>query len=416
MGRKSIMIHPLDGIKIVDVSQAWSGPYATMMLGDLGANVIKVEPPGNGDHSRLWSPAPCNGESPHFLCANRNKRSIAINLKNHAGVELFLKLVEKSDILVENFKPGVMKKLGIGYETVKEKNPQIIYCSVSGFGQTGPLSDWPAYDLIIQAIGGAIGVTGEGERYAKPGIPQADIIGAIVTAFSIMGSLLYRDRTGQGCYLDISMLDTQVSTMGFHIINYLLAGQIARPMGTAHPLLAPYEAFETSTQQIVIGVGNEKHWRKFCDVIQAPHLAEDPRFCDSGRRVNNRDELIPLIKKIIKKRSADYWIAHFSENDVPSGPINDVVSLSRNAQILHRNMLIDVDNHKLGKIKIPGIPWKIPGLVEKIKPPPRLGEHTEEILSEMGLSSDDIQRLRVDGSIEINHNGCATKMRRKGIS
>lgn len=395
------MIHPLDGVRILDATQAWAGPLATMMLADLGAEVIKIEPPGTGDHVRGWAPAACQGQSPHFLCVNRNKKSVTLNLKSPEGKELFLRLAEKSDVVVENFRPGVMKKLGVDYETIKKRNERVIYCSVSGFGQDGPFSQLPAYDIIIQAIGGVMSFTGErGGRPLKLGAPQGDVLGALVAGFSILGALFYREKTGQGSCLDIAMLDAQITLVGFNIVNYLLSGNIPKPMGNAHPLLAPYESFQTSTHEIIIGVGTEKQWKKFCEVTNLAHLADDPRFNSAGKRVDHRGELIPLIQEVISRQPADYWLKVLFENQVPCAPVNDVKSLTTDPQVLHREMLIEMEYPDLGKILLPGVPWKVPGVRDQHTPPPTLGQHTSSVLAGLlGITGEELEHYRKEGVI-----------------
>lgn len=393
---------PLRDLKVVDLTQAWAGPYCTMMLADLGAEVIKVEPPGVGDHVRKWTVSTSKGESPHFIAANRNKRSLALNLKHPKGREILLDLARRSDVLVENFRPGVMQRFGLDYEAVRAVAPAIIYCSVSGFGQSGPSSDHAAYDLIIQGRGGAMSVTGEeGGRPSKPGIPQADVMGALLAAFTIMAALYGRRADGAGRYLDLSMLDMQVTAMAFHIVSYQLGGEVPKPMGAKHPLLAPYESFRTATDEITIGIANDDHWQRLCQVLGMPELAADPRYATNSARVDRRSELAARIEDVTVTQPAERWLVVLNERGIPCGRINRVDQLFEDPQIQHRRMLIPIDHAALGKIMIPGVPWKV-GPVDQepaISPPPSLGQHTVAILTGLGYSADAIESLRQEGVI-----------------
>jgi crotonobetainyl-CoA:carnitine CoA-transferase CaiB-like acyl-CoA transferase len=390
------MHKPLKDIRVLDLSQAWAGPYASMMLADIGAEVIKIEPPVTGDHVRSWVTKDTNGHSPHLLAVNRNKKSIILDLKNETGKRLFFEMVEKSDVVIENFRPGVMKKLGIDYDEVRKRNPEIIFCSVSGFGQTGPYRDIAAYDLIIQGEGGAMSVTGErGGRPLKPGVPQADVFGAMVASFSIMSAIMTKQQTGKGAYLDIAMMDAQITLMGYYLANYAISGNVGKPMGTAHSLMVPYQSFPAKDIEINVAVLNDRAWRHFCEVIGKIEWVDDPRFITGGDRVENRDVLVPLIEEITMTQDANYWIQKFSEKGIPVGAINPTDRLYAHPQAIHRNMLRKVEHPEIGEILLPGIPWKLPGIDdEEIMSPPLHGQHTKDVLMEvLNLSEEQIRNL-----------------------
>ncbi|WP_413299871.1 CoA transferase [Bacillus sp. 1P10SD] len=390
------MHKPLSGIRILDLSQAWAGPFASMLLADIGAEVIKIEPPVTGDHVRNWVTKETNGHSPHLLAVNRNKKSLILDLKNETGKQLFFEMAEKSDVILENFRPGIMKKLGIDYDEVRKRNPEIIFCSVSGFGQTGPYKDIAAYDLIIQGEGGAMSVTGErGGRPLKPGVPQADVFGAMVASNCIMAAIMTKQQTGKGSYLDIAMMDTQIALMGYYLANYVISGKIGKPMGTAHSLMVPYQSFPAKDIDINIAVLNDRAWKHFCEVIGKLEWIDDPRFITGENRVENRDFLVPLIEEITMTREANYWIQKFSEKGIPVGAINPTDRLFSHPQVAHRNMLRKVQHPEIGEIVLPGIPWKLPGIDdEEILAPPLHGQHTTEVLKKvLNLSEEQIKKL-----------------------
>lgn len=398
-----MMNKPLDGVKVVDLSQAWAGPLGSMLLGDFGAEIIKVEPPGVGDHVRAWTVAGCQGESVHFLAVNRNKKSVTLNLKTKEGQEIFFRLVKDADVLLENFRPGVMKKFGLTYEILRPVNPRLIYCSVSGFGQTGPSRDDAAYDLILQGIGGAMSVTGEeGGQPVKPGLPQADVMGAMAAAIAILAALHGRAKVGEGCFIDLSMLDVQVMAMGVQLVMYLLSGNISKPMGTGHPIVTPYQMFPTQTYSINIAAMNPGHWADLCRLLGLPHLIEDPRFKNLETRIHHKKELLPLLEGALKKKPAEEWLPLIKGKGIPCGPINDVSMVVKEPQVIHRDMIIEVKNKKLGKAKIPGMPIRLFGMTGKdpVMPPPELGEHNEEIFcGRLGFSKEELKRLKEKGII-----------------
>ncbi len=397
------MSKPLEGVKIIDLSQAWAGPIGSMLLGDFGAEVLKIEPPGTGDHVRAWTPPGCHGESPHFLAANRNKKSVTLNLKTQEGKEIFLRLAREADVLLENFRPGVMKKFGLHYEALRPINLRLIYCSVSGFGQSGPSRDDAAYDLIIQGMSGAMSVTGEeGGKPLKPGLPQADIMGALAGTIAILTALLGRARTGEGCYIDLSMLDVQIVAMGHQIVNYFLSGNIAKPLGTGHPILTPYETFATKTFPINIAAVTPAHWADLCALLELSRLTEDPRFRNIEVRNKNKKELLPLLEEVLQGKPAEEWLPLLKGKGIPCGPINDVSMVVKEPQILHRHMIIDVENPKVGQVKIPGIPIRVSGMNAKdqVTRPPLLGEHNEDIFCDrLGYCREELKKFREKGII-----------------
>ena len=397
------MNKPIDGVKVLDLTQAWAGPIGSMLLADFGAEIIKVEPPEIGDHVRAWTPPGCGGESPHFLAANRNKKSLTLNLKTQEGKEIFLQLARETDVIMENFRPGVMKKFGLPYEAIQPMNPRVIYCSVSGFGQTGPSRNDAAYDLIVQGMGGAMSVTGEeGGRPLKPGIAQGDIMGALGATIAILAALMGRTKTGQGCYIDVSMLDIQVMAMGHQIVNYLISGNIAKPLGTSHPILTPYETFATKTFSINIAANTPGHWADLCHILGLSELIDEARFKNIEVRIQHRKQLILLLEQALQNKPGEEWIALLKAKGIPCGPINDVSMTVREPQVLHRDMIIEVENRKLGRVRIPGMPLRVCGMTGKdpVAPPPLLGEHNEEILcGRLGFSQEELKKLQEKGII-----------------
>ncbi len=391
----------LDGVKILDLSSALAGPYCTMMLADMGAEVIKVEPP-EGDVSRSWGPPFIEGESSYFLSINRNKKSIVINLKSEKGKEIVLKLAEKCDVFVENFRPGVAKRLGVDYETVKKVNPKIIYCSISGFGQEGPYRDYPAFDQILQGMGGLMSITGEpGRPPVKVGIPITDIAAGMFAAYGIVCALFYREKTGKGQYVDVSMLDSQVAWLTYQAGRYFATGEIPGPIGSGHPLIVPYQAFKTKDGYINIAAGNDNLFRSLCKVLGVEHLADDPRFNTNPKRVENREELVKILEEIFVQKATGEWLELIRKAGVPCGPIYNVADVVNDPQVLFRKMVVEIDHPKSGRIKVTGVPVKLsesPGDVRL--PPPMLGQHTVDILKFLGYSDEDISKLKDEGVVK----------------
>ena len=400
---------PLEGIRILDLSRAMAGPYCTMMLGDLGAEVIKVERPGRGDESRGWGPPfvgqsddNLSGESAYFLSVNRNKRSITVNLKSSEGQEVIQRLVSLCDVLVENFRTGVLEKLGIGYEDIKKLNPSLVYCSISGYGRTGPYAGRPGYDVIIQAEGGMMGITGPVEGPpSRVGVPIVDITTGMVAATSILAALRARDQTKEGQLLDISLFDTQAALLTNVASNYLIGGTDPSRMGNAHPNLAPYEAFRAQDRWLVLGVANELQWETFCAVIDRQDLREDARFRTNGDRVAHRVELGEILSEVIASRQASEWLSVFRNAGLPCGPINDVASVFDHPQVQPRDLILEVEHPNAGPIQLTGFPYKLNQTPAELRyPPPLLGEHTEDVLTEMlSYSKEEVARFQELGAI-----------------
>lgn len=372
---------PLEHIRVCDLSRILSGPFCTMTLGDMGAEVIKVEPP-LGDDTRRWGPPFVSGESAYFLSVNRNKKSIVLDLKTGAGKTALQKLILKSDVLIENFRTGTLARLGFGYESASKLNPRLIYCSITGYGQTGPRAFAPGFDVVIQGESGAMDVTGfpDGPPI-KFGLSIADIVAGMNAVQAILLALLVRERSGRGQHIDISLLDSLVGCLTYQAQNHF-AGENPQRIGNRHPSIAPYEMFETADGYMNIGVGNEGLWKKFCSATELPDLCDDPRFATNEDRLRNYTPLRSLLEAKLKTRSRADWQRIFEEAGIPCGPIRTVREVFEDPQIQAREMIAHVSHPTIGDLKLTGIPIKLsesPGRISL--PPPRLGEHTEEILS-----------------------------------
>ena len=392
----------LSGYRVLDLSRILAGPYCTMILGDQGADVIKVERPGTGDDTRTWGPPFVGGESAYYLCCNRNKRSIAVDLKNPRGVELVKELALASDVLVENFTPGLMKRFGLDYETLRELNPRLVYCSVTAYGQDGPYRDRPGYDMVLSAVGGLMWITGERDgNPCKVGVAITDVLTGVYASGAITAALLWRERSGRGQYLDCSLLDAQVSALANIASNYLVAGQEATRWGTAHESIIPYQVFRTKDRPIAIAVANQKLWIKFCGLIEKREWLQDPRFESNPKRVENREVLLPLIDEVMAGKTCDEWMEIFVEAAIPCGPVNNMQHLFDDPQVRHRNMIAEVPHPAIGTLRLAGIPIKYsetPGTIRHH--PPLLGEHTGEVLTDvLGYSPDKIETLRKERAI-----------------
>lgn len=387
----------LDGVRVLDLSRVLAGPYCTMMLGDLGAEIIKVEAPGLGDDTRQWGPPfTHSGESAYFLCVNRNKRSLTLNLRSAKGLEILRLLVRQSDILVENFKVDTLARWGLDYDTLQDLHPGLIYCTITGYGYTGPARHLPGYDFIIQAQGGVMSITGpaDGEPY-KVGVAISDITAGLFACNAILAALFEHQRSGSGQRIDISLLDCQVAWLANVGSNYLVSGKIPARYGNAHPNIVPYQTFRASDGYFALAIGNDGQWRQFCENVDRLTWAEDDRFKTNARRVENRSQLIPLLDALFAQQEISHWIALLEAIGVPCGAINRVDQVLQDEQVLARDMLIQVDHPVDGHIPMVASPMKIPTAPPVVRlPPPMLGEHTDQILGDLlGYDAQTIQDL-----------------------
>jgi crotonobetainyl-CoA:carnitine CoA-transferase CaiB-like acyl-CoA transferase len=394
----------LNGVRVLDLSRVLAGPYCSMILGDLGADVVKVERPGVGDDTRHWGPpfTEKGGESAYFLCVNRNKRSITVDLKKPGGVELIKALALESDVFLENFTPGTADKLGIGYESIRSVNPGIIYCSITGFGPDGPYRDWGGYDLAVSGLGGLMAITGEPEGPpVKVGVAITDVATGISAQGAVCAALYAREKTGLGQRIDLSLLETQVAALVNMASSYLISGNIPKRWGTAHETIVPYQSFETEDKHVIIAAGNDQLFVKLCRALGIPDVADDPRFKTNPLRVRNHRECVGILAPILKTKKRDEWIKLLNAESIPCTPINTMDEVFMDPQVLHRNMLAEVDHPSAGRIKMVGIPVKYSAAEAAIRrPPPILGQHTREVLGEiLGYDERRIEELISEGVI-----------------
>jgi crotonobetainyl-CoA:carnitine CoA-transferase CaiB-like acyl-CoA transferase len=399
----------LAGITVIDLTRVLAGPYCTQLLGDLGADVIKIERPGTGDDTRKFAPpfvADDQGnetsESAYYMSANRNKRSIAVDITTEAGRDIVKRLALDADVLVENFKTGNLAKYGLGYDDLKDANPKLVYCSITGFGQTGPYANRPGYDFLIQGMSGFMSITGEADREPqKAGVPIADIMAGMFAAVAINGALRYAAATGKGQYIDVGMLDTSVAWLVNQGMNYLHSGRAER-LGNAHPNIVPYQVFQTADGHIVLAIGNDSQFRTFCEFAGAPELAADPRFATNDARVKNRAEAVAKVQEIIEKHPSQYWLEEFEKLKIGCGPINTLDQVFADPHVVARNMTVDLPHPLLpGGAKLIASPLRLSETpVEYRHHPPLLGEHTDEVLAEkLGLDTAAVAELRAAGAI-----------------
>ncbi len=402
------MAGPLAGIRVLDLSRVLAGPWAGQNLADLGAEVIKIERPGAGDDSRAFGPPwvkDAQGrdtkDSAYFTSANRGKKSMTVNLSQPEGQALVRELAAKSDVLLENYKYGDLQRYGLGYEDLKATNPRLIYCSVTGFGQTGPYKERPGYDFMIQGMGGMMSVTGEpddkpGGGPQRAGVPIADIITGMYASIAICAALAHRAQSGAGQHLDLALLDSQIALLAYQNTNYFATGKPPRRIGNLHPNIVPYQPFRASDGEVILACGNDNLYRKFCAAAGCAELAADARFATNGKRVENRDELTRLLAAIFAKRTKKEWVALLDAAGVPNGPINDIAQVFDEPQVKARGVRIEVQHPVAGKVPMVASPMRFSGTpLEHKTPPPLLGEHTDEILRQvLGKKPEEIARLR----------------------
>lgn len=404
---------PLKHVRVLDLSRVLAGPWAGQTLADLGAEVIKVERPGAGDDTRGWGPpflADREGnptrDAAYFLSANRGKKSVTIDFTRPEGQDLVRRLAVDSDIVLENFKVGGLAQYGLDYPSLKAVNPGIIYCSITGFGQTGPYRQRAGYDFLIQGMGGLMSVTGEPDGEAgggpmKVGVAIVDIFTGMYATTAVLAALACRERTGIGQYIDLALLDVQVATLANQATNYLVSGRSPGRLGNAHPNIVPYQAFATSDSHIILAVGNDEQYRRFCAVAGAPHLATDGRFVTNAGRVHNRDSLIPLLRDIFRLRTKSWWIDELEKAGVPCGSINTIEEVFSDPQVQARSMCVTVEHTSAGAVPLVGTPMKFSETpAGALQPPPLLGEHTDQVLAQLlGVDGPTLASLRETGVI-----------------
>ena len=392
---------PLTGLTVLDLTRVLSGPYCTMMLGDMGARVIKVEQPGKGDDTRGWGPPFQNGESSYFLSVNRNKESMTLNFKHPDGRKVLDRLIAEADVIVENFRPGTLARQNLDYETVSATHPRLVYCSISGFGQTGPRRSEPGYDAVMQGEGGLMSITGpnEGTPY-RLGVAIADIVSGMFAAYGVAMGLLARERTGRGQYIDVGMLDSVAAILTYQAGICFATGQAPPRLGNQHPTIVPYETLAVADGDIVVAVGNDTLFTKFCEVLETPTLAEDVRFATNKGRVEHQDALRPLLAERLRTHPRQHWLKALKQAGVPCGAVRDLAEVLSDPQLVERMMVLPMTHPNAGAVQVIGVPVKMsasPGAVRT--PPPVLGQHTHQILEKLGYSTADCNALGETGVI-----------------
>ena len=391
------------GVRVLDLSRMLAGPYGTLLLADMGAEVIKVEEPDGGDPMRVMGPPFLpDGDSAYFLAINRSKKSVALDLTRSAGRDVFLDLAARADVVWENFRPGIMARLGVDYAALAAVNPRLVMCSISAYGQDGPYRDWPAFDLALQAMGGAMSLTGpEGGPPVRMGLPIGDLAGGLFGAFAVAGALFRRERTGRGAHVDLSLLDCQVSLLTYVAQYFWTDGRVPGPLGSAHASVAPYGALATADGHLIVAVFAEKFWGCFCQAVERDGWASDPRFATNRDRVANRRALMALVEDVFATRTTAEWLARLRAHGVPATPIQTVDQVLADPQVRHRRMVVDLAHPRHGALPTLGTPLKVAGARDLTPgPPPGLGEHTESVLRELlAYPGARIDELRREGTI-----------------
>jgi len=391
----------LAGLTVLDLSRVLSGPFATMTLADLGADVVKIEQPGTGDDTRQWGPPFQGDEAAYFLSVNRNKRSLAVDLKSADGLALVRDLARRADVVVENFRPGTAARLGLGYDDLAAENPGLVYASISGYGQTGPDSHRAGYDAIAQARSGIMSVTGEADGPpVRVGVSSADLVAGMWAVIGILAALRERDRSGQGQWVDISLLDGSVSWLTYVASGYFATGTRPPRYGSAHPTIAPYQGFATKDGDLMLAVGNDAIWRRFASVAGLADLLEDPRFTTNPLRVEHRDELLPLVADAMAARTSVEWVEVLDAAGVPVGPIQTVDEVVTDPQVLARGMIGEVKHPTAGTVRTIGCPVRLTATPPQVRTaPPLLGQHTDDVLAELGVDQERLAALRASGAV-----------------
>jgi crotonobetainyl-CoA:carnitine CoA-transferase CaiB-like acyl-CoA transferase len=400
---------PLKGVRVFDMSRVLAGPSATQILGDMGADVLKIEKPGEGDDTRKWGPPflkDDNGndtdESAYYLCANRNKRSLTLDFTKPEGLALAKKFIAQSDILFENYKTGGLDKYGLGYDQLKKEFPRLIYCSLTGFGHTGPYKSFPGYDFLIQGMAGIMSVTGPQEGPpSKIGVALVDLMAGMYALSGILAALYHREKTGEGQFIDVSLMDTNVAWLANIGQYYLTGGKVPPRMGNAHPTIVPYDGLKASDGYIIITIGNDHQFKNFCDFAGCPGLAADPRFAHNKDRVVHREALMPLLREIIAQKSRAWWIEGLEKCNVPCGPVNDIAEVFAHPQVKAREMTVQMNHASTKKpVTLIANPLKFSATpVTNRRAPPVLGQDTDAVLKELGLKENEIEELRKKGVV-----------------
>jgi crotonobetainyl-CoA:carnitine CoA-transferase CaiB-like acyl-CoA transferase len=406
------MTQPLTGIRVLDLTRVMTGPYCTMMLGDMGADVVKIEQPGKGDDTRPWGPpflggADANdssGESAYFLSINRNKRSITVNLKEPSGLAIVQRLAAESDVVVENFAPGVAARLGVGYDALTKIKPDLVYCSISGFGQDGPGHNRTAYDIIVQGMSGMMSITGQadedGGMPTKMGVPIADMTAGMFAAYAIVNALFHRERTGEGQYIDNSMIGSQVALLAYYGVGYFATGEAAGRQGNRHQTVIPYDTFSTADGYVNLAIGNDRLWAKFCEAFGLAEAAADPRFASNAARMKNREALYAAMNGALTQFTTAEVMTKLDALGVPAGPISTIDEVFAQPQTLHLGLKQELPHPTIADLAVPGFPYRMRGTpCEARHAPPLLGQHTDDVLTELGYNAEEIAALRQQGAV-----------------